>query len=88
MGHEDQWKSRGGARPEWMSDEGSRQFGGRRGGMVPWQEAGERKLFRITDLKHEQPATEVGTGAKTLGKSNRAEMDGKSTGQLKWNQPL
>ena len=56
--------------------------------MVPWQEAGERKLFRITDLKHEQPATEVGTGAKTLGKSNRAEMDGKSTGQLKWNQPL
>lgn len=45
-------------------------------------------MFRVTDLKHEQPATEVGTGAKTLEKSSRAELDGKSAGQLEWNQPL
>lgn len=48
-------------------------------------------MFRITDLKREQPATEVGTGAKTLEKSsssNGTELDGKSAGQLEWNQPL
>lgn len=76
VGHLDQQKSSGGTGPEWMGDEGSRQFGEGRGGVVTSQEAKEIKCSESLTLVHHRPAKEMGTGAGRLWKRHRQGRDG------------
>lgn len=75
VGHLDQQKSSGGTRPEWMGDEGSRQFEEGRGGVVTSQEAKEIKCSEsltwcITDQPRRWAQVQGDSGKDT----DRAEM--------------